>query len=137
MMGLVTSAHHADLLVETFWLEEKLIFGPQTYFAFIVFELPDHADILRNFPAITGGGCSVAKLCPATCNSMNCSMPGFSYPLSPEFAWFHVHQWVMPSNLVVALQLHGNMCTPSTISFSLNLSPLKTTIMGLKEAAYT
>ena len=36
--------------------------------------------------------CSVAKLCPALCNPMDCSMPGF--PLLhylPKFAQTHVH----------------------------------------------
>ena len=113
MMGLVTSAHHADLLVETFWLEEKSIFGPQTYFAFIVFELPDHADILWNISVNTGGGFSVAKSCPTPCDPMNCSMPGSSSStVSQRLLSFMSIEWVMPSNLVVVLQLHGNMHTP-------------------------
>ena len=136
MMGLVTSAHHADLLVETFWLEEKLIFGPRTYFAFIVFELPDHADILRNIPVNTGGGCSVAKSCPAPCDPMNCSMPGFSYStVSRSLLGFMSIEWVMPSNLVVALQLHGNMCTPPQyLSVSISLS-FKDYYYGVKRSS--
>ena len=48
--------------------------------------------------------CSVTRLCPALCNSMDCSTPGFSvlhYP--PEFAQVHVH-WdcdtIQPSHLL-------------------------------------
>ena len=126
MMGLDTGAHHADLLVETFWLEEKSIFGPQTYFAFIVFELPDHADILRNISVNTNGGFSVAKSCPTPCDPMNCSMPGSSSStVSQRLLSFMSIEWVMPSNLVVVLQLHGNMRTPPQyLSLSLNFSLL-------------
>ena len=38
--------------------------------------------------------CSVTKSCPALCNPMNCSMPGFpALHYLPEFAQTHVH-WV-------------------------------------------
>ena len=43
--------------------------------------------------------CSLAKLCPALCNSMDCSMPGFPVlHYLPEFAQIHVHWLVMLSN---------------------------------------
>ena len=38
--------------------------------------------------------CSVTKLCPTLCNSMDCSTPGFPVlPYLPEFSQIHVH-WV-------------------------------------------
>ena len=38
------------------------------------------------------GCCSVPKLCPALCDSMDYSMPGFSVPHRlPEFFQVHVH----------------------------------------------
>ena len=40
------------------------------------------------------GCCSLAKLCPTHCDSMDCSMPGFPVlHYLPEFAQTHVH-WV-------------------------------------------
>jgi len=40
------------------------------------------------------GCCSVAKLCPTHCDSMDCSIPGFPVlHYLPEFAQTHVH-WV-------------------------------------------
>ena len=42
--------------------------------------------------------CSVAQLCPALCDPVDCSMPGFPDHLHlQELAQTHVH-WVMPSN---------------------------------------
>jgi len=51
--------------------------------------------------------CSVAKLCPAPCEPMNCSSPGSPVlHYLPEFAHTHVH-WVhdaiQPSHLLVLL----------------------------------
>ena len=48
--------------------------------------------------------CSVTRLCPALCNSMDCSTPGFSVlHYLPEFAQVHVH-WdcdtIQPSHLL-------------------------------------
>ena len=41
--------------------------------------------------------CSVAKLCPTLCDSMNCSTPGLPvHHLLPEFTETHVH-WVSDS----------------------------------------
>ena len=41
--------------------------------------------------------CSVSKLCPTFCNSVDCSMPGFSVPhYLLEFAQVHVH-WLTSS----------------------------------------
>ena len=38
------------------------------------------------------GCCSIAKSCPAACNPMDCSVPGFPVlHYLPEFAWIHVH----------------------------------------------
>ena len=43
--------------------------------------------------------CSIAKLCPALCNSMDCSTPAFPVlHCLPEFAQIHVHWLVMLSN---------------------------------------
>ena len=49
-----------------------------------------HAQTFYDFDMICC--CSVAKLCPTLCNTMDCSMPGFPvlhYLL--EFAQTHVH----------------------------------------------
>ena len=47
---------------------------------------------------------SVAQLCPALCNPMNCSMPGLPvHHQLPEFAQTHVHQVsdaIQPSHLL-------------------------------------
>ena len=50
--------------------------------------------IMKNTSRIYSTICSVAKLCPALCDPMDCGMPGFPvlhYLL--EFAQIHVH-WV-------------------------------------------
>ena len=40
--------------------------------------------------------------CPALCNPMDCSMPGFPvYHQVPELVQTHVHQVVMPSNHLI------------------------------------
>ena len=47
--------------------------------------------------------CSITKLCPTLCNSMDCNMPGFlvlRYLL--EFAQIHVHWVGMPSNHLIS-----------------------------------
>ena len=48
------------------------------------------------------GCCSVARLCPARCNPIDCSMPGCPvlYHL-PELAQTHVRWFVMPSNHLI------------------------------------
>lgn len=52
-MALVTEVHHANQLVEIFWLKEKLILGLCKYFIFMALGLPDHIAILRNIPVTT------------------------------------------------------------------------------------
>ena len=52
------------------------------------------------------GGCSVTQLCPALCDPMNCSIPGFPVLHHlPELAQIHVH-WVsdaiQPSHSVIS-----------------------------------
>ena len=59
--------------------------------------------------------CSVAKSCPALCDPMNCSIPGFSVHHNlPDFAQTHVH-WVGD-----AIQPFHPLSPPS--SLALNLS---------------
>ena len=59
--------------------------------------------------------CSVTKLCPTLCNSMDCSTPGLLVPHSlPEFAQTHVH-WVGD-----AIQLSHPLLPSSP--FAVNLS---------------
>ena len=42
--------------------------------------------------AIFSNTCSVAKLCPTLCNTMDCSMPGFPVlHYLPDFSQTHVH----------------------------------------------
>ena len=54
-------------------------------------------DLLLNIEQRTGMGfssvSSVAQLCPALCDPMNCSMSGLPvYHQLPEFTQIHVHQ---------------------------------------------
>ena len=47
--------------------------------------------------------CSVTKLCPTLCNSIDSSTPGLPVLHHlPEFAQSHVHEWVMPSSRPVS-----------------------------------
>ena len=49
--------------------------------------------------------CSVAKLCPALCDSVNCSTLGFSVlHYLPEFAHIHVH-WVGDAKYLILCHL--------------------------------
>ena len=60
--------------------------------------------------------CLVAKSCPALCNPMDCSTPGFSVPhYLPEFAQIHVH-WVGD-----ALYLSHPLLLLSPFAFSFSL----------------
>ena len=58
---------------------------------------------------------SVAQLCPALCDPMDCSMPGFPvHHQHPEFTQTHVHRAsdaIQPSHLLLS---------PSTPAFNLS-----------------
>ena len=85
--------------------------------------------------------CSVAKLCPAVCDLMDCSIPGFLVLHHlPELAQTHVH-WVsdaiQPSHPLLSLSLAFNLFSirvfskelalcirwPKYWSFSFSISP--------------
>ena len=58
--------------------------------------------------------CSVTKMCPALCDPMDCSTPGFSVLHHlPEFAQTHVH-WVND-----AIQWYHPLLSPSSPAFNL------------------
>ena len=58
------------------------------------------------------GGCSVTQLCPALCDPMNCSIPGFPVLHHlPELAQIHVH-WVND-----AIQPSHPLSSPASGSF--------------------
>ena len=76
---------HLGLLI--CYLLGMLQFDVFTFRSVIHFEL-----ILVKYVRSVSSCCSVAKSRPAFCESMNCSMPGFSVLHNlPEFAETHVH----------------------------------------------
>jgi len=63
---------------------------------------------------IEPGGCSVSKSCPAPCDHMDCSTPGFPVLHHfPEFAQTHVH-WVSD-----AIQPSHPLSSPYLFAFNL------------------
>ena len=85
---------------------------------------------------------SVTQQCPALCNPMDCSTPGFPvHHQLPELAQTHVHQVMMPSNRLIlccpllllpstfpSIRVFSNESTlrirwPKYWSFSFSISP--------------
>ena len=96
-----------QILIQKFWDGSRvLIFKVKTS--------------LRQFKSTHGCCCSVAKLCPALWDSMNCSLPSFPvFHHLPEFAQTHDH-WVsnIIQHLVLSLPLLLHSIFPSIRVFS-------------------